>query len=84
MKCSYVNRQAFEFTSGTLDELTSYTFHTNTYLHHFCPVCGTEVIIEDSGEKRQDQPAIGINVRTVDDIDLDKLKLDVSDGKTLL
>ncbi|GJE91492.1 GFA domain-containing protein [Phanerochaete sordida] len=73
----YVTDGSFALTTGTLDELTKYTFNTKSYFHHFCPTCGTE-IIGGAGQR------IGINVRTVDGIDLAKLKLDWYDGKTLL
>lgn len=44
-------------------------------VHYFCPTCGIEMfeIIEDQ--------TIGVNVRTVDGIELSKLKLRYEDGR---
>lgn len=58
--------------------MTSYTFNTKTTDHLFCPTCGTSMYAQ--------APGLGmvLNVRTIDDVDLDKLTMgDVYDGKNL-
>jgi hypothetical protein len=78
---SYVPEESFKLMSGSLEELTLYEFHKKVYLHYFCPVCGTEII---NRTKKTGQPLVGVNVRTVDGIDVEKLKMNPFDGKTLL
>ncbi|GJE91494.1 GFA domain-containing protein [Phanerochaete sordida] len=67
----------FTFTAGTLDELTRYEWNTGKYLHHFCPVCGTEAVLTYD-------EMVTVNVRTVPGLDLEKLKLKKFDGANLL
>ncbi|EKM53472.1 uncharacterized protein PHACADRAFT_197902 [Phanerochaete carnosa HHB-10118-sp] len=73
----YVPETSFELTSGSVEELTRCTFNTKSYYHHFCPTCGTEIIGKTGGK-------VGINVRMVDGIRLEKLKLKPFDGAALL
>jgi hypothetical protein len=63
-----------------MKELTLYEFHKKIYRHYFCSICGTQVIIRTI---KDDHPIVEINVRTVDDIDVEKLKMDYYNGKEL-
>ncbi|GJE91493.1 GFA domain-containing protein [Phanerochaete sordida] len=67
----------FTFTAGTLDGLTRYTWNTGKYVHHFCPVCGTETVLTYDDN-------VTVNARTVAGLDLEKLKLKKFDGANLL
>ena len=73
-----VPEASFEFTSGSLDELTLYEFSKKIYKHYFCPTCGSKLIIAaPSG-------IFTVNVRSVDDVDMEKLKVKFFDGANLL
>lgn len=76
---AHMDASAFELTSGKLDELTNYKFHKQVFDRYFCPVCGVEMF-----EVKPSENMVGVNVRTVDGVDLDKLKLKTFDGATLL
>ena len=76
---SGVPRTGIEFTSGSLDELTTYKFNTKVFVHHFCPTCGIELMCSNTGAD-----TMGVNVRSVDGIELEKLKLHWFDGKNAL
>ena len=68
--------QNVQFTAGSLDELTLYTFNKMVWKHRFCPTCGCEVVVQNGTNG-----AGGVNVRAVDDLDLEKLKIQHFDGK---
>ncbi|EKM53471.1 uncharacterized protein PHACADRAFT_259880 [Phanerochaete carnosa HHB-10118-sp] len=74
---SRIQEKDFKFTSGKLEELTRYTWNTGKYSHHFCPVCGTEVAVTHDD-------LVVVNLRTVEGVDLTKLKLQYFDGANLL
>lgn len=69
----------FEFTEGTLGELTLYEFHKKVFKHYFCPTCGVQPILTVP-----EQQMVYVNVRTTDDVDVSKVRLKVFDGKNLL
>lgn len=63
--------------------MTLYQFYKRVYDHYFCPTCGVQLILKDV--RREDgKKVVEVNVRTVDDVDVQKLKWKVWDGKTLL
>ncbi|KAH8601541.1 Mss4-like protein [Bisporella sp. PMI_857] len=60
------------------ENLTDYVFLHEDSLHSFCKTCGVSVVVKvTSGDD-----IMPINVRTVDNIDVDKLKLKFYDGKS--
>lgn len=77
--CRHMDASAFELTSGTMDELTNYQFHKKVFNRYFCPICGVEM-----WETKPSENMVGVNVRTVDGVDVSKLKLEPYDGRTLL
>lgn len=64
--------------SGGPDKLTSYTFNTKKFHHFFCSTCGTSVFAEADGIGRM------LNVRTLDDFDMEKVTVNSTyDGKSI-
>ncbi|KAL2054981.1 hypothetical protein ABVK25_004803 [Lepraria finkii] len=58
--------------------LKSYEFGRKKMMHKCCPECGTAVMGQMHGG-----PDIGLNVRTIQDLDLDKLKKRTHDGAAI-
>ena len=70
---SYAPKSMFEFTKGCYEDLTVYDFNNKVIHHAFCPTCGIPFLSEGFG-------AVGVNVRTIDGVDLEKLKLRYLNG----
>lgn len=68
--------EQFELVSGK-DDLTTYTFNTNTAKHTFCKVCGIHAFYVP----RSDPDKIDVNVRCIDDIDVLSLSIKTFDGR---
>ncbi|KAF7291633.1 GFA domain-containing protein [Mycena chlorophos] len=66
---SYTPQDKFKLTQGSEDEISQYTFASHIVQHRFCPTCGTAigVLVPSYGY-------VGINARTVDGIDLERLQ----------
>lgn len=71
-----VPRDQFELISGK-DDLTTYTFNTGIAQHLFCRRCG----IHSFYMPRSDPDRIDVNVRCLDDVDLDGLTVKHFDGR---
>lgn len=71
-----VPRDQFELISGK-DDLTTYTFNTGIAQHLFCRRCG----IHSFYVPRSDPDRIDVNVRCLDDVDLDGLTVKHFDGR---
>lgn len=67
----------FRFTSGGVGEMTEYRFGAGNWPHYFCPVCGVETIVKGQG-------MVTVNLRTVEGVEVEKLKINHFDGKNLL
>jgi hypothetical protein len=65
----------FELVSGA-DDLTVYAFNTGTAKHQFCRRCGVHPFYVP----RSDPDKIDVNVRCLEGVDLDRLKVDPFDG----
>lgn len=70
----------FKLLSGE-NELTDYQFNRNVIHHLFCSTCGTQSF--SRGKMPDGTPMMAINVRCLDDVDIDKLKPRPFDGKSL-
>jgi hypothetical protein len=70
----------FKFLKGSESELTGYQFKTKFLTHKFCPVCGTGLLANGDSSKGT---IIAINVRTIADLDLEKLNLKKLNGRAL-
>ena len=58
-----------------------YRFHTHQIAHHFCPTCGIHT--HGEGTAPNGTAMAAINLRCVDQIDLDTLPLHRFDGRAL-
>jgi hypothetical protein len=68
----------FRLLSGK-DDLATYEFNRHMIKHRFCTTCGIQPFAEG---KRPDGAAMAaINVRCLDDLDIDSLKINKVDGK---
>jgi len=57
-----------------------YQFGQKTLHHHFCKKCGVEAFAE--GIAPDGSPTIGINVRSLDNFDIDGIPIQDYDGKS--
>jgi hypothetical protein len=73
----FVPRERFRLRSGQ-DDTTVYTFNKHIIKHHFCKVCGVQPF--GLGLDPNGNAMAGINVRTLEDIDLGALKRIPWDG----
>ena len=68
--------ERFELLAGK-DALTTYRFNTGTAQHTFCSTCG----IHPFYVPRSDPDKIDVNVRCLDDVNLEALDVKVFDGQ---
>jgi len=69
-----------QFTLETgADNLTEYTFNKKTIRHLFCATCGTQAFAYATD--KEGVPTVALNVRCLDDVDLEKLTITPVDGK---
>lgn len=73
MLLTFVPEDAVSLIQGE-GELTEYRFNTNKIAHRFCRTCGVEVLGHVEGQ------GSAVNVRTVDRVDIAKLKQQPFDG----
>lgn len=82
----YATPEQFRVTGPSKSDAI-YQWQTRTVKHHFCGNCGctTFSVTPDwsRGTPDFDNMRIGINLRLVDDIDLDAVPVTVLDGKNL-
>lgn len=76
---SFTPKTQFTLLSGE-DNLTEYRFNTEKIAHLFCTTCGVESF--GYGEMPDGTPTAAINVRTLDDVDLNALTRQPYDGKS--
>ena len=75
---TFVPTSAFRLLSGE-DALTEYTFNSKKIHHLFCSTCGTASF--GRGSDQEGNEMISINVRCLDDVDLDSLTVTPYNGK---
>ncbi|KAK4450879.1 Mss4-like protein [Podospora aff. communis PSN243] len=75
----YPNRKDVEWLSGW-DEMKNYRFGSKNRDHKFCGVCGSSVCIDFLGNWHVGD-VIGVNVRLLEGVDLEKLYLRKRNGK---
>ena len=63
------------------ERMSTYLFNKHTIKHHFCPTCGIHPLAE--AKDRSGKPMAAINVRCVEGIDLESLKVRPFDGRSL-
>ncbi len=76
---AFVPAESFAFTSGE-DVLTEYRFNTERIQHLFCSRCGVEPI--GRAHNNEGKPTVAVNVRTIDDIDMESLTRMPVDGRS--
>jgi hypothetical protein len=86
--CSICRRKGYllSFVPGsqlkmlkTEQPLSTYTFNTHKIKHQFCPVCGCSLF--GLGADPEGNEVVALNLRCLDDIDVDKLEINYYDGK---
>lgn len=77
---SFVSADAFQLLSGE-DSLTEYRFNKKIIAHLFCNRCGIKAFAR--GKKTDGSEMIAINVRCLDDVEVDTLEIKPFDGRRL-
>ena len=75
---TFTQPEHFTLQSGA-DHLTTYHFNKHVIDHKFCKTCGIESFAE--GKTPDGKSMIAVNVRCLDDVDLDALTITKVDGK---
>ncbi|MES2802648.1 MAG: GFA family protein [Bdellovibrionota bacterium] len=75
----FVPEASFKLISGEKN-LTDYQFNKKVIHHLFCKDCG--ILSFGRGVAPDGSKMVAVNLRTIDGIDLDKLKIQNYDGKT--
>ncbi|MBI3143903.1 MAG: GFA family protein [Pseudogulbenkiania sp.] len=76
----FVPRQQLRLLTPEAD-MGTYTFNKHVIQHHFCPKCGIHPFGEGSDPAGNAMAAV--NVRCLDDVDLDALTVKHFDGRAL-
>jgi hypothetical protein len=77
---TFVTVDQFKLLAGA-DAQTDYQFNTKNIHHLFCSTCGVRSFGHGTGP--DGKPMYAVNVRTLEDVDLDALKVTKFDGKSL-
>jgi hypothetical protein len=77
---TFVPPEQFKVLSGD-DALTDYQFNRKNVHHLFCPSCGIQAY--SRGKARDGKPMMAINVRCLEGIEIDDLKITKVDGRSL-
>ena len=76
---AFVPAQDFKLLSGD-DATTEFKFNKHVIRHRFCATCGIESFASGKGPDGSD--VVAINVRCLDDVDLDALTVNKIDGRS--
>lgn len=76
---AFVPAEQFSLQSGE-EMLTDYQFNKKIIHHYFCKVCGVRSFGRGMGPGGT--PMVAVNVRCLDDIDLESIKPTFFDGKS--
>ncbi len=76
---SFVPEKQFTLLSGEPD-LADYLFNKEHIHHLFCKRCGIKSFARGAGK---DGPMIAVNARCLDGVDIEKLKVNHFDGKSM-
>lgn len=77
---AFAPRSSFALKSGTKTQ-GDYQFGKKALHHRFCTICGVEGYAE--GVMPDGTPTVGINLRCIDGVDVDKLSPRPWDGRSL-
>jgi hypothetical protein len=75
---TFVPGSAFTLRSGG-EALTDYQFNKHVIHHLFCSVCGIKSFARGVGRDGGEQ--VAVNVRSLDEVDVDKLNVQKFDGR---
>jgi hypothetical protein len=75
----FVGEQQFTLEKGE-DVLTDYQFNKHVIHHVFCSRCGVKSFARGAGPQG---PMVAINVRCLDNVDVDQLAVKKFDGKNM-
>ncbi|MCA9626455.1 MAG: GFA family protein [Myxococcales bacterium] len=76
---AFVPLEQFKLLQGE-EALTDYQFNKEVIHHFFCSTCGIRSFARGTGPGGNEMAAV--NVRCLDDVDLDSLKIKQVDGKS--
>ncbi len=76
---SFTTADKFTLLSGE-ENLTSYKFNKEVIDHLFCKTCGVQAF--SKGKDPAGNDTVAINVRSLDDVDIEKLERVKVDGKS--
>lgn len=76
----FVARDQLKLLSGQ-DAMATYTFNKHVIQHRFCPTCGIHPFGEGTDPKGNTMAAI--NVRCIEDLDIDSVKVQRHDGRNM-
>ncbi|PGH27424.1 hypothetical protein AJ80_00902 [Polytolypa hystricis UAMH7299] len=79
----YPNKGDIAFQGDSKKALKTYQFNTCSVDHFFCGTCGTSIGIKPVGEHPVLKDRFALNIRVIEDIDLEKVKTKKADGKNL-
>ena len=83
---AYYKPTQFKLTTSR-DRVSTYQWKTYSVAHHYCAICGCGTYSESpdfsTGKADFSNMKVGVNARLFDDLDLDKIKVEVVDGKNL-
>jgi hypothetical protein len=77
----FVPRTQMRLTT-TEDAAATYLFNKHHIRHRFCPVCGIHPYAEATHPKTG-EPTAAINIRCLEGLDIDKVKVTHFDGESL-
>ena len=77
---AFASKDKFTLKSGAAAQ-GDYQFARKTLHHHYCTKCGVESYAE--GAMPDGTPTVGINLRCVEGVDVDKLSPRAWDGRSL-
>ena len=77
---TFVPPDQFRLLAGKEEALTDYQFNNHVIHHLFCPSCGIQSFAR--GKKRDGTAMMAINVRCLDGVEIDKLKITAVDGRS--
>ena len=75
----FIPRARFELLKGA-ENLTEYKFNKHVIAHQFCKTCG--ILPFAYGQMPDGTPIAAVNVRCVDAVKLESIRMDAFDGKS--
>jgi hypothetical protein len=75
----FIPTTQFKLTTSPGD-VSTYLFNKHKIKHHFCKVCGIHPYAEATDPKGN--PTAAVNIRCIEDIDLDKIPVKHWDGRS--